>query len=129
MELRRRRGGAYMSLWPGASRDPIRIVAQESLEDALWLGSIDRAVARQLANPQAVLLDIEAWRLDLLDSYRWLPAYQFVVGVRLEGGVAAVIDNRKPLIRRQKSGEADPLGRQVQAPNESACPPWYERTL
>ena len=96
---------------------------------ALCLVSIDRSVSRQLANPEAVLLDIEAWRLDLLDSYRWLPAYQFVVGVRLDGGVAAVIENRKPMMRRRQNDAPDPLGRQAQTSGEIQGAAWYERTL
>lgn len=129
MELKRRRGGAYFSLWPGASRDPIGIVVNGYIEDVLWLGTVDRALARHLVPRDPVLLDIEAWRRDLLEPYTWLPAYTFVVGVRLEEGVAAVLDNRKPMLRRQSSTGPDPLGRTPENPVSIPDPPWYKRTF
>lgn len=127
MEFRRRHNDYYATLSAVGSRDAIGVVTRTNIESALWLGIVDRIVARQLPLASSVLLDIEAWRTTIIDRYEWLPAHTYMVGVRVEEGVLGVMEGRKPMLR-VIAGEKDRLGRQVQKEAEEPKP-WLRRTL
>jgi len=76
---------------------------------------------------EPVLLDIQAWRVTLLDPYHWLPAGCYMVGARVSGGVVGVMDGAKPLLK-SKSEDDDRLGRKKSQERGEEVP-WYGRTL
>jgi hypothetical protein len=127
MEFRRRHNDYYATLFAAGSRDTIGVVTAAGIESELWLGICDRVVVRLLPGVESVLLDIQAWRKTLVEPYERLPACTYMVGARIEGGVLAVVDGQRPMIRRV-SGREDMLGRKpVQ---EAVAPvPWFMRSL
>ncbi|KRW83644.1 hypothetical protein [Marinobacter sp. P4B1] len=127
MEFRRRHNSCFASLGAAGTGDPIGVISGEDIEIERWLGICDRSVIRGVPGMEPVLLDIQAWRVTLLDPYHWLPAGCYMAGARVPGGVVGVMSGSKPLLKT-KSEEDDRLGRKKSQELKSEDP-WYMRTL
>jgi len=127
MEFRRRHNCYFACLGASGTRDPIGVISGGDIEIDRWLGICDRSVILGVPGMEPVLLDIQAWRVTLLDPYHWLPAGCYMVGARVSGGVVGVMDGAKPLLK-SKSEDDDRLGRKKSQERGEEVP-WYGRTL
>lgn len=129
MEFRRRHNSTFSTLTDVSDGSYVGVLSNEGVDLCRWLGVLDRGLARKVSEARSVLLDIAAWRHDLLGSYVWLDAHVYVVGIRTPEGAAAVMDSRKPMLRTVTSGE-DRLGRSA-APKipQSDKKAWFQKTL
>jgi len=128
MEFRRRHNAYFASLGATGTRDPVGVVINGDVVIDRWLGVCDRSVIREMPAMEPVLLDIQAWRVTLLDTYNWLPAGCYMVGARVPGGVVGVMQGAKPLLKT-KPAEVDRLGRQSVHEPEAEADPWFFKTL
>lgn len=67
-----------------------------------WLGIIDRAGARSIPGCKPVALDFAGWKLRETDGWVWLREDVVIVGCRIQEGVMAVIEYRKPMLRKRR---------------------------
>lgn len=100
MMLKRRFNAVYRDYPPYRTGDLVGVLANNAQPELeMWLGVIDRRVARQMPDAVEVFLDFEAYRLSLLDKTQWLGPNVAVVGCKISEGVLAVTDGKKPLVK------------------------------
>jgi hypothetical protein len=100
MEFRRWHNMVYSTLDERATFDQVGIVTRTGIEQSLWLGITDRRVVRRLPDAKGVLLDIESWRVMILDKYNRLGPGVYMVGAVIAGvGVVGVMDGQRPLLK------------------------------
>ncbi|WP_342632791.1 hypothetical protein [Marinobacter alkaliphilus] len=127
MEFRRRHNCYFACLGAAGTGDPIGVLSGREIEIDRWRGICDRSVILGVPGMEPVLLDIQAWRVTLLDPYHWLPAGCYMVGARVSGGVVGVMSGAKPLLK-SKSEDDDRLGRKTTQEQEEEIP-LYGKTL
>lgn len=88
----------------GPHRNGIQLELQQD-QFAEWLGTIDRSVAKIMPGAKEVPLDFSGWRLGELDKWQWISENVSFVGCLIEGGVFAVVDYEKPLLKRRPDGQ------------------------
>lgn len=67
---------------------------------AHYLGIVDLKGAKLFPDKEPVQMPFVGWKLEKTDPWSWLNQDTVIIGCLVEEGVFAVIDRRKPILRR-----------------------------